>query len=336
MELARLQNSKFTRSAGNLVSIRFARSRSFLALLSSALFLVPTLAHAQQQLGHKVLGGLGINAGVQSEPGFFLMERFLSYDSGTLKDRDGNDVPVPGLDVDARGNMLGMGLTIKPKGLPYLSIAAGFPIAHVSVNSDLPFGSTDRSGLGDAYVQPIKVGFREKLFDAVASYSFYAPTGDFEPRRVSVGRGFWTHQFSIGGAVYPKKDRRYRASLLGSYDLNSWKRDIDIKRGNTMQLQGGAGLAVAKFAMIGVAGFGLWQVTDDKGDDIPPVLRGLRTRVYGIGPELSLSWKQRLFAELRYEFEMGARSRLEGNVLVAGLSYKLWNGQNGQPAAADR
>jgi hypothetical protein len=320
---------------GLLVSI-FCSSRSFRAALLTLLLLTPRLASAQQQLGHKVLGGIGINAGVQSEPGFFILDRFLSFNAGTLKDRDGNVVPVPGLDVEARANMFGLGLTVKPKHAPYLSIAAGFPVARIAINSDLPLGAIDRSGLGDAYVQPLKVGLRESHFDAVASYSFYVPTGEYEPRRPSVGRGFWTHQFSLGGAVYPKKDRRWRASVLGSYDLNGWKRDIDIKRGNTIQLQGGAGMAVAKFAMIGVSGFSLWQVTDDKGADVPPVLRGLRTRGYGIGPELSFVLKQRLFGELRYEWEVGARSRLEGGVLAAGLSYTLWQPKSGKPAAADR
>ena len=47
------------------------------------------------------------------------------------------------------------------------------------------------------------------------------------------------------------------------------------------QIQGGAGATVKKLATIGLAGFGLWQVTPDKGADIPATLRG-RTRVFGV------------------------------------------------------
>jgi hypothetical protein len=317
------------------VSIRFRSFHHLLVVLLGALLCSAPPVFAQQQLGQKVLGGVGINAGVQSEPGLFIIDRFLSYGTHTIKDRAGNEVPVPGLDVDARGNMFGLSLTMKPKKLPYLSFAAGFPVARISIDSDLPLSSIDRSGLGDAFVQPLKVGWRNEHYDAVALYSIYVPTGKYEPRRPSVGRGYWTHQFSLGGAVFPKKDRRLRASLLASYDLNGQKRDIDITRGNSIQVQGGAGMAVAKFAMIGVAGFGLWQVADDKGSDIPPALRGLRTRVYGLGPELSFALQQRLFGEVRYEWEFGARSRTEGNVLVAGLTYKLWQPKQ-ERAAADR
>jgi hypothetical protein len=301
----------------------FRHFRAFLVVVLPAL-LIPLEAATQQQLGHKVLGGVGINAGEQSEAGLYVLDRFIAYGASEVKDRDGNTLPIPGLDIKARGNMFGLALTVKPKHAPYFTVAAGVPAARISLNSDLPLTSIDRAGLGDAFVQPIKVGWRKKHFDAVASYSIYVPTGKFEPRKASVGRGFWTHQLSLGGAVFPKEDRRWRASVLGSYDINGWKQAIDIKRGNTLQVQGGAGIAVAKIALIGVAGFGLWQVTDDKGDDIPLVLRGLRTRGYGIGPELDVAIvPKRLRAEVRYEWEIGARSRPEGNVLVAGLSYVL-------------
>ena len=314
----------------------FRRLRSVLIVVLPAL-LIPLQAATQQQLGHKVLGGVGINAGVQSEAGLYLLDRFLSYDASEVKDRAGNVVPIAGLDLDARGNLFGFSLTLKPKHAPYLTVAAGLPVARISVNSDVPLTSIDRAGLGDAFVQPVKVGWRKKHFDAVASYSIYVPTGKFEPRKIGVGRGFWTHQLSLGGALYPKADKRWRATALGSYDINGWKRGIDIKRGNTLQVQGGAGMAVAKIAMIGVAGFGLWQVTDDKGDDVPLALRGLRTRVYGLGPELDVAIvPKRLLAELRYEWEIGARSRPEGNVLVAGLSYNLWRPRQQKEPATNR
>ncbi|MGH7469244.1 MAG: SphA family protein [Longimicrobiales bacterium] len=280
---------------------------------------------AQQQLGHKLLGGVGVNAGVQSEPGLYILDRFLRYGAHEIKDRNGDPVPVPGLDIDAVGNLVGLSVTIKPERSPYFSMAAGVPIARVTVNSDLPQASIDRSGIGDAFVQPLKIGFKDRHFDVVALYTFYAPTGKFEPRGSGVGRGYWTHQLSLGGALFPALDRRWRASVLASYDMNGWKRGIDIKRGNSAQIQGGAGLTVFQVVMVGVAGFALWQVTDDQGADIPVALRDLRTRVFGLGPELAVALPPlNLYAELRYEHEFGTRSRPEGNVLVAGLSYRAW------------
>ncbi|MGH7554645.1 MAG: transporter, partial [Longimicrobiales bacterium] len=101
----------------------------------------------------------------------------------------------------------------------------------------------DASGLGDLFVQPVKLGGRFDRVDIVGSYAFYAPTGHFEAERLSIGRGYWTHEFSAGGAVYLDRERTRRFSVLASYDINQRKRDIDIARGNTFQIQGGGARA---------------------------------------------------------------------------------------------
>jgi hypothetical protein len=207
-------------------------------------------------------------------------------------------------------------------------------MAKIRINSTDPRISVDRAGFGDIFVQPIKLGWRETQYDVVTAYSFYAPTGKFEPRRSGVGRGFWTHQFSLGGAIRTP-DRFLRASALASYDLNLRKRGIDIRRGNSLQIQGGAGLMAFPELSIGVASYALWQVTDDKGSDIPPQLRGLRTRVFGLGPELNLILpKLGLRSDFRIEWDLGARSRPEGMVFVAGLGYRAW--YPGAGAVSDR
>jgi hypothetical protein len=220
--------------------------------------------------------------------------------------------------------MLGGSLTLKPGHAPYLTIAGGVPLASISISSDHPLTSIDRSGLGDAFVQPLRIGWRFSRYDISAGYTFYAPTGRFEPRGGGgIGRGFWTHQISAGGAVF-NKTRQWRASALASYDINGWKRGIDIKRGNTLQVQGGAGVTLSG-VLVGAAGFALWQVTDDLGADLPPALRGLRTRGYALGPELGVAIvPMRLHAELRLQREFAARTRPEGYVLVAGLTYRAW------------
>jgi len=76
---------------------------------------------------------------------------------------------------------------------------------------------------------------------------------------------------------------------------------------------------------VGIAGFALWQVADDRGPDLPPALRGARERVLGIGPEIGITIPA-LRAKLtaRYEWDLGARARPEGQVLVASLSFLAW------------
>ena len=291
---------------------------------------------AAQELGNKVLGGIGVDAGVQPEPGLYLLDRLVDYRAGQLRDRNGDVLPVASLDIDALCNVLGIAFTTRlAKKKPYYySLALGAPLAHVTVSADDPRIDADASGFGDFFLQPLKLGARFDHGNVVASYTFYAPTGHFEPRRLSVGRGFWTHQLSLGGAFRGDRTRRQRFSFLASYDINGRKRDIDITRGNIVQLQGGAGAQLAGPLDLGLAGFAMWQLTDNHGSDLPTVVRGARSRVFGLGPELNLtipSLRARLDA--RTEWEFGARSRQEGWVLVTAVSVMV-HGPAGQPKAA--
>ncbi|HEX7091876.1 MAG TPA: transporter [Longimicrobiales bacterium] len=303
----------------------FLGPTSLAALLLAATLLAAPYARAQD-LGHKLLGGVGIDAGVQAAPGLYLSDRIVHYAATRLRDRNGDLVPIRGLSVDVVANAFGASLTLKPENAPYLSFAFGLPLADISVNASDPRIAVDRSGFADIFVQPLKLGLRLPRGDIVMAYAFYAPTGRFEPRgREGVGRGFWSHQFSLGGAVFSSPQRQIRASALLSYDLNLRKRGIDIRRGNTLQIQGGAGVRFARIADIGIAGFALWQVTDDSGADIPPMLRGARDRVYGLGPEVDVlipALRARL--EMRAEWDFGVRSRPQGRILVAGLTVALW------------
>jgi hypothetical protein len=161
----------------------------------------------------------------------------------------------------------------------------------------------------------------------VASYAFFAPTGKFEPRSgASVGRGNWTNELSFGGALYSDSTRARRASALVSYEVNQQKRGIDITRGSMLAIQGGAGTSVSRVLSVGVAGYALWQVSADRGSDLPPALAGARTRTYGVGPEVDIVIAPiRARCEVRYEWDVAARARPQGQVLTAAISYRAWS-----------
>jgi hypothetical protein len=284
-------------------------------------------AATAQQLGNKLLGSAGIDAGAQPPPGLAIVDQSLHYGASELLDRQGNKVPIVGLEMRATGSALGASYTSKTKGAPYLTFAIGMPVASIHVNSDNPASSLSGFGFADLFVQPVKVGWRARRFDVVTAYALYAPTGHFEPRGGgSTGRGYWTHQLSLGGAVYADSLKRYRASALASYELNTRKRGIDIRRGDMLQAQGGAGAAVRRTVTIGLAGYALWQVTPDRGTDIPPTLRDERSRAFGLGPEVDViipRWRTRVAA--RVEHEVGVRSRPRGEVIALGVSYLAWS-----------
>jgi hypothetical protein len=283
-------------------------------------------------LGHKLLGTIGVNAGTQAEPGLYVVERLVYYDAKRLRERSGRSLPISGLDVDAVGNVLGVSFTAKLARGPYYSLAVGAPLARISVNADDPHLAIDAAGFGDLFVQPMKLGAHLRQLDLVGGYAFYAPTGRFEPGG-SVGRGYWTHELSAGGALHFGQDRTARASLLASYDFNGPKREIDVERGDTFQMQGGAGMRVNDLLDAGIALFALWQVTDNDGSDLPDVIRGARTRAFGVGPEVSATLTAlRLRIDVRAEWELGVRTRQDGWILVTSASFVAW--RPGADAAA--
>jgi len=291
--------------------------------VASAVGIFAATPAGAQELGHKLLGGAGINAGVQPEPGFYVMNRLVFYGADQLRDRNGDVIPVVGLDVDVVANVLGISFTKKLARGPYVSASIGAPLARISIDADHPLLAIDASGFGDVFVQPIRVGGRFARFDASGAYTFYAPTGHFEPGG-SVGRGYWTHEFSLGAALRPQPE--WRISVLASYDINRKKRGIDITRGNTFQLQGGAGATLRRVVQLGVAGFALWQVTDNTGSDLPPVARDARTRAFGLGPELGVTIPSiRTRIDSRYEWEFGVRSRQDGGIFVLSATVMAWS-----------
>lgn len=281
-------------------------------------------ALAQQTLGHKLLGSIGIGAGAQPEPGVHIADRVLYYSAQTLVDRDGVPIPV-GFSLDAFGNTLGVGLVVwLPFVGAYLNVTFAVPIARISSNTTRPEASIDRFGLGDAYLRPLGLGWVWPHVDVVTSYAIYAPTGRLQGP-LGLGNGHWTHEISAGGAAYFDDARTWRLSALASLDLNHRKLDVDITRGATVQIQGGFGVRLGGRVDVGVAGYALWQVTNDTGSALPPVLAGARERVFGLGPELGLLVPElHLRINARYAHDFGARSRPEGQVVVVGVDFLAW------------
>jgi hypothetical protein len=280
-----------------------------------------------QDLGHKLPGLIGLDAGRIPEPGLYVIDRVVFYQADELRDRFGNVIPVGPLEFQAIANGAGVSYT---KRLPhdglFFTAAAAAPLARFSLDlHDRPEASFDRFGLTDIFVQPARLGWRHGQVDVVGGYAIYLPTGNFP---LAGGKGLSsgnvTHEFSMGGSVFGDNARTVFATALASYNLNLRKRGIDLIRGDTFQVQGGVGVSrLNRTVEAGVAAHVLRQVRPDRGADLPEVLRGARDRVYGVGPEIAVTLKSiRSQIRTRYEWDLGVRSRPKGNVFVVGLVVK--------------
>ena len=280
-----------------------------------------------QDLGHRLPGLLGLDAGRVPQPGLYVVNRVGYYRADEIRNRQGNVLPIGDVQLRALANGAGVLYTfaLSKSGDLVLTVTGAAPLARLTINLEArPEADIDRFGLTDFYIQPARLGWRKSRFDIVASYGLYLPSGISElAGGTGLSSGHVTHQFSAGGTVYADKDRTAFVTALASYELNLRKRRIDITRGDTIQIQGGAG--VSRFDRrleAGLAGYWLRQVRSDRGADIPPFFRGARDRVYGLGPEMAVMIKPiRSQIRARYEWDLGAQSRPKGSIFVIGFAF---------------
>jgi hypothetical protein len=305
---------------------RNARRTAAGGALMTVLF-TTAFARAQQvDVGHKIPGTLGLRAGTQQGEGVYVGARAVAFVAKQLVDRHGTPLPV-GLDLTAFAAGVGVAATFELEPLStYVTSSIGGSAAHATASTERPEASIDRAGLGDLFVQPLALGWRLPHADVVASYAFYAPTGASAPGgNDGVGRGHWTHQPALGGAIYFDRQKTWFVSALAGVDINTRKRGIDITRGSTVQVQGGLGTTLRRFFDVGFAYYALWQVTDDSGTELPAAVRGARDRTYGFGPELGLlvpSIRSRL--TLRWVHDFASESRPLGQLFLFGVSTAAW------------
>jgi hypothetical protein len=191
------------------------------AICCLVLLAVANTADAQD-LGHKLPGLLGLDAGRVPEPGLYLADRVVSYRADEIRDRDGNLVPTGDIQLRVPGQRGPVFLIhSRCRRAGWLSpLRVQWPVARLRVNvQDRPEASVDRFGLTDFYIQPARLGLRKSRFELVGSYSLYLPSGiSVLAGGKGLSAGNVTHQFSAGARSSPTKTesfflRRWQATI---------------------------------------------------------------------------------------------------------------------------
>src|SRR5262245_34895615 len=179
--------------------MRFRRTAFLFAVCAQLLLAAKTIV--AQDLGHKLPGLIGLDAGRIPEPGLYLVDRFVDYEANELRDRNGNVIPIENLKLQGLANAVGISYTLELRqSSVFLTATAAGPIARLRLNiPDRPEASFDRFGPADIYIQPLRLGWRRDHFDLVGSYAVYLPTGAFAlAGGKGVSSGHVTHEFSAG------------------------------------------------------------------------------------------------------------------------------------------
>jgi len=310
------------------------RPASIVVVLMAALFCSAGPAQAQLS-GHNSRGDYGLQSGSQAPPGWYLVApMYYRYSADEFRDRNGDRLLAieSGGSVEATAWLAG---AIWVSDYKVLGGNYSFVIFPGVTNNALefpPLGVDERvsNGLADLYVQPISLGWNTPRADFIAGIGIFAPTGDHEAGGSSNrGLGMWSYELFGGTTVYLDEAKSWHFAATAFYETHGKKDGTNIRVGDLLTVEGGLGKSFMEGTVnVGIAYYAQWKISDDDlGLDLSPITgRELgRHRVYGFGPELTvpLMTKKTLFGflNLRYFWESGARTSLQGNTLVATVTF---------------
>jgi hypothetical protein len=289
---------------------------------------LPITSEAQYK-GDHIPGFAGLESGSQAPPGLYLGDIVWVYPTSTVKDNAGDSVHLPGSLTSTAEIIL-------------VSVVTNYKLfgANVGASVGLPFiknriqlNSLDVS-TGFAYTDMFvnaALGWHLKRADITAGYNLYIPTGRFSSGGTdNTGLGIWGNEFTIGSTVYLDQKKTWNAAADFGLEFHTDKSGTNINVGDLGTVEGGFGKTLYKkvngpvpmIMNLGVAGYAQFKVTGDSGSDIPPILRGVKDRVFALGPEFNIYIpKPRLTLLARYEPEFGARNRTQGQTIVFSIVW---------------
>ncbi|HKF41902.1 MAG TPA: transporter [Thermoanaerobaculia bacterium] len=260
-------------------------------LLLAAAALLP-LASARllaQNRGVYPLGMSATNSGVVPAPGLTYANVFIFYSRDESKGPDGETLGTGSNSVLLDLNTFAwVSEPLSQVGGAKYSLAATIPIANNSLSSDVAGSLSGGGGLGDAYFQPLILGWTTKRADLRFAYGFLAPTGRFQAGASdNVGSGYWTHALSAAETFSLTENR---ATAISAYEIYEWhtsQEGTGIHPGDTFSLDYSATHTVSLRSDIrlqfGVAGYEQWQTTARSGANLTPAEEASRYRINAIG-----------------------------------------------------
>ncbi len=285
-----------------------------------------------QLKGHYLPGFTGLDNGTQPPPSIWVGAPLYIYPTDTIKDGNGQSIGgQPEITVAFTGVSVAAVTNVKVFGASYgfQAIPIDFMRARLETNSlDVP-GSW---GFSDIWIAPVWLGWHHPRSDVVASYSFFAPTGEWEfLGRDNSGLGMWSHDFQVGATVHLDSVKKWTTSVLGTYEIHTHKRDTDIQVGDIFTIEGGtgrafyekvSGTALPRIINLGVVYYAQFKVTSDEGPE--PILAALdKDRVFAIGAEANMFLpKAKLQLTTRLLPEFGARTRTQGLTFLFSIGYQ--------------
>jgi hypothetical protein len=313
------------------------RTRNKFVLVFFVAMLLNAGAHLHAQLkGDHILGLNGLDAGTQAPAGINLLVPVYVYNAAKLKN-DKGEVISSNLNINSLVTGVGAAWVLNVKLLgANIGGSVLFPFVTNKIESNQANVKT-AIAYSDTYVQPLQLGWHTNRADFVASYQMYIPTGRWENGGTdNAGLGIFANEFSAGTTLKMGKKKSFHISSILSYEINSKKKDSEIKTGDLVSIEGGIGKTwykkskgpIPTIISAGMIYYMQYKVTSDHIPVNGSSITGNRDQVYGLGAEGSIFIPSlRSSFILRWAGELGARNRFEGNtyLFIWGFNIKSFH-----------
>jgi hypothetical protein len=291
-------------------------------LMAGAFAALGAASLSAQETPHYPNGTSGLKAGTTPPPGYYWLMYNRYYTADKTMDADGNEATAPGggplgFDLAAFANVHRI-IQITDKKIFGADYGWNVVIPIVDASIDIPgYGvKDDATRISDFNAEPFVMEWHEERYDFGFVYGFFAPSADRDDTHPAwTGKDYSTNYAGLAGTYYFDEKRTWTLSFLSRYEVNSDRKEVDLRAGDNFSFEWGLGKTVLPLTDVGVSGFCSWQTTDDKGS--AAVNPGVRDRVFGIGPEVHyFSPKHNFGYHLRYWWEFGAVDRTQGQILT--------------------
>jgi len=270
----------------------------------------------------------GVRGATLPPPGVYFQSDTAWYHADDTVDEDGDPI-----DLDFKMDMVcSINRVIYTSDFPAKTLGGAHFGAYLAVPTcynHVKMGKLgvddERTRVGDLDFCPLILEWHKPRFDIGFSYEVFIPTGDFDrDEPATFGKEYWTHMISAGGTGYLDKERTWTFSMIGRYEINHERKNMDYTPGDQFHIEWGAAKFIPKWKLdVGISGFAGWQITDDTGPGVGWD-RDVHDRVFAVGPEIKYHPKLGdLCLSVRYHREFGARDHTEGHVTTFTLTKKF-------------
>ncbi|MDC7705542.1 SphA family protein [Vogesella indigofera] len=246
--------------------------------------------------------------GALPPPGFYVLGYASSYRADTLRDNNGDKLPVDfKLQVNAVAPRF-IWVSDLPLAGGQLAMHAITPL--VELDATVNGQSQRKRELGDIVLGGGAAYHVSDKLHYYAGLDINAPTGQFDKNDlVNVGRNYWNVEPLL--AVSYVQPSGINADVKLMYDYNWKNKDTDYRSGQEVHADYALGWGFGNGWVAGVGGYAYRQVTDDTGPNV--AAHGNRGKAFAIGPSIKYDNGKGYFVTAKWQRESGVANRARGS-----------------------